>query len=220
MTRRLGITTRIVENASYPEQRDALSREWGKFLSKLFPEGVFIPLVNHIGCVERILRDIDFDGIIISGGNDWGEYHDRDRVERCIVQHCEQHNIPLLGVCRGIQVINVAYGGLIKRNLAEDNEKRHVGVNHSIRIVSSGFEVFGPGPEMVVNSFHNQGITLRGLSPSLCAFAVTDDDIVEGLFHPDFPILGLQWHPERASPSPEYDMGLITNFIESGAFWR
>jgi putative glutamine amidotransferase len=52
------------------------------------------------------------------------------------------------------------------------------------------------------NSFHNQGVTEETLAPDLRVIALSHAGVVEALYHPDLPVLGTQWHPERASPDP------------------
>ena len=72
---------------------------------------------------------------------------------------------------------------------------------------------------LLVNSFHNQGVSEEGLSSKLKPFAVTKDGLVEGFFHQKKPLLAIQWHPDRRNPSAQYDIKLINTFLSKGIFW-
>jgi len=219
MSLRLGITMRVVENTGYPERRDALSREWVEYIDFVFPGAILIPIVNKADSVEELIKDLNIGGIILSGGNDWGETSDRDETERIIVNYCKTINLPILGVCRGMQVLNILFGGTIAKNLTSLGKGEHAAKEHQVMVESSSFQRLTDKEKIYVNSFHNHGILIDGLAQDLKIFAITKDGIVEGFVHNTLPILATQWHPERKSPSAIFDQQLISRLFTKGSFW-
>lgn len=217
---KIGITMRVVNNVAYPERRDALSADWPKYLADLFPNAFAIPLLNRPDSVKEIIEDLEITGIILSNGNNWGEALERDETEKQIVEYCMINNMPVFGVCRGFQVLNIFLGGSLETNLASIGKGCHIAVEHQVSIVNKTFMQFVKNGEMTVNSFHAQGVVVEGLSSELNAFAVTNDGVVEGFFHPDKPVMAIQWHPERSSSSVHYDRQMIMRFFSEGAFWN
>jgi gamma-glutamyl-gamma-aminobutyrate hydrolase PuuD len=70
-----------------------------------------------------------------------------------------------------------------------------------------------------VNSYHNQGVTMKTLADSLHAFAVSGDGVVEGFYMEQKPLLGIQWHPERVGPDSFCQRELPVRFLHEGAWW-
>ena len=214
----VGVSQRIVENDSYSERRDCLSHDWYKLFARTLPEVVFFPLPNHPARIAEILLKVPIKGVILTGGNDWGEAKDRDQTELKIVQHCLTKGLPLLGVCRGLQVINKCLGGEIVCDLGVLSNEPHVDVFHSIRIVDPHFvRLNDDKSELTVNSFHNQGVRLEGLGIGCEPFAWTKDGVVEGIFCRDKKIVGVQWHPERENnAASSFDEKLIRDVFHLG----
>lgn len=180
------------------------------------------PVVIPLGLDEKGLDELlaRLDGVLFTGGGDIApeRYHsqphpkvsevdnDRDRVELYLVRQVAQQGKPFLGICRGIQVINVALGG----SLYEDILDQHAGaIKHdyypglprnylahtvSIQNGSSLARILG-GDEVQVNSLHHQGV--REAAPLLRPLAYAPDGILEAFELPDHPFgLAVQWHPE------------------------
>lgn len=216
---RLGITMRIVENRTYPEKRDAISSDWATFVTRILPSVSLVPLINKAEHVEVIMEDLRFDGVILSNGNDWGDAQDRDNTEKKIVEYCKINKIPVLGVCRGFQALNVLFGGSLEKNLAKSGKRDHVNHEHPIMIIENQFKGKVEKLDIIVNSYHNQGVTVDRLAVELNPFALSPDGVVEGLFHSKMALMGVQWHPERQNPSSDYNEYIIKRFFEEGKFW-
>ena len=114
----------------------------------------------------------------ISGGNDIGEFPDRDIVEDWLLDHAEKNKLPALGICRGMQMMAVRYGA--KLDLVDG----HVGTHHYLTGVIKGR----------VNSYHNQGFRT---SPKFRSLAWSEDGNIEAIGHEFLPWEGWMWHPER-----------------------
>ena len=152
------------------------------------------------------------DGVVLTGGIDVSAdsevLHIRDIFENSLLEYCIQNWIPIFGICRGMQLINVYFGGSLSNNI-----QNHVNIHHPICCINKPLNQIDI-PNLSVNSFHNHGIRLHNIAPSLeIAFQGVDDELVEGIFHPQKPILAIQWHPEREkTPNGMVDK-LIKNFF-------
>lgn len=208
MSIRIGITMRVTENTSYPEQRDALSKEWGDYIAGVLPEAILVPLLNRPDDVIRSVEELNIDGIILSGGNDWGVAVERDETEKRLVDYCIQRDTAVLGICRGMEVLNLLFGGRLEDDIYKASKEEHVNVNHTVKIQRGRFADWEED-EILTNSFHNQGIMVSGASDEFNVFAQTAMGVVEGFYHSSMPVVGVQWHPERSNPSSAFDRQLI-----------
>lgn len=204
----IAITTRITENSTYIERRSSLSEEWAMLLNQLFPEAIILPILNNDQNILASLDKIGVTHIIISNGNDIGEYPYKDDLEFSLIEYSIKNNIPLLGTCRGFQIINNFFGSAISPNIELESGESHVPNEHVINFKSK---------ERIVNSFHNQGILMKHISDEFDVIGYSKSNVAEAVKHKSFPILGLQWHPERAHSSSEQDKETIRLFFE-GSF--
>lgn len=211
---KIAITMRCVENNTYSETRDALSREWTEYMAKIMPKVILIPVLNDPDAVLDFVKNLDVDGVILSGGNDWGSDSKRDETETKLFKYAFKKKLPILGVCRGFQVLNLLMEGKLEKNIKKISGENHTGVFHSIYIEKkSPFGKIVKKNELKINSYHNQGVLLKDLSPELRAFALSPKGVVEGFYHPSRLIIGIQWHPERKNPSADFDKKLILNLF-------
>jgi N5-(cytidine 5'-diphosphoramidyl)-L-glutamine hydrolase len=202
---KIGISQRIVNAKNYDEKRDALSHEWTSFLEKLKIIPILIP--NSLADVHTFLQQFHFDGIILSGGDDIGKNLERDSTEKTIIEYSLKNNIPVLGICRGMQLLNSYFGGNISKNL----DSSHVNKPHSLNINTNSFLKFLP-KSIDVNSFHNNIINQENLAKELLMFAIDPrDNSIEGIYHETLPIIGIMWHPERSQN--QINISLLTNFF-------
>lgn len=180
------------------------------------------PLLIPLGQPEKNLKTIfaKLDGILFTGGGDIhpDQYHssphplvdevdkERDQIEIFLVKESIEKNLPFLGICRGIQVINVALGGTLYEDLVD---QRPASLRHSyfpefprqylahkiqIEPQSQLAGILGRS-SAPVNSLHHQGLKL--LAPGLRASAYAPDGLVEACEIPSHRFgLAVQWHPE------------------------
>jgi N5-(cytidine 5'-diphosphoramidyl)-L-glutamine hydrolase len=199
----VGITMRVLKELNYFERRDCIDQKWDWCLKQmgLIP----VPLLNSydISVVEELDRKLNFVGIILSGGNTLTSYNEsedsapeRDDFEKNCLDYAIYKSMPVIGVCRGLQLIVDYYGG----NLTPCSG--HVAKQHLIKgkLYLNGTEV-----ESYVNSFHTLGITTSNISGDLIPFAFDEHGLVEGVHSQDKQILGIMWHPERNMALEELD---------------
>lgn len=152
----------------------------------------------------------------------------RDRVTLPLIRAAVAAGVPILGLCRGIQEMNVAFGGSLVQRIHDDvamldhRMRRDVPFDwkyrkaHPIDLVPGGMlaRIAGPGPHMV-NSLHGQGIDRPGAR--VVVEATAPDGVVEAISIADAPgfALGVQWHPEWPRPCAGIDRAVFRAFAEA-----
>ena len=221
----IGITT-YVEPASWGhwQQVEAalVPYDYVRAVERAGGRAVLVPPDD--GSIEEVLDAID--GLIFSGGNDLepeeygaaahpatgGTNPERDRAERALLDAALERDLPVLAICRGFQVLNVARGGDIVQHLPDlvgHEEHREVAgefSEHAVRVdpTSRIGEVHGP-----VKSHHHQA--LGRIGNGLREVAWAEDGTVEGLEDPDKPFaVGVLWHPEAGE-----DQRLFEQLVEA-----
>jgi putative glutamine amidotransferase len=129
---------------------------------------------------------------------------ERDAYELALVRAALERELPLLGICRGMQILNVAYGGSIEQHLPDalgHEEHRHTPgtfADHEVRLVPGSLAARAAGSEVTpVKSHHHQGIKEVGSGLEVTGWAA-EDDAVEALEDPSCRfVLGVLWHPEE-----------------------
>ena len=177
------ITQRIDFIAQRDEIRDCLDQRLIEFVSNL--GFVPIPVPNFKNDIENKINDylelIKPKGIILSGGNDIGQYPYRDEIEQKLISISIVNNIPLIGICRGMQSIQISFKGEIEKG------SNHVGKKHMIEN--------NLGNRLVVNSYHDYLIKVA--PERLSAIYKAADGTIESFKAKEHSIFGIMWHPER-----------------------
>jgi putative glutamine amidotransferase len=205
--------------------------------------GVPVPLPPYLdgGARRQLFRTLD--GVLLTGGADvdprrfkedphptvYDVSVERDELEIRLVEHSIDRAVPLLAICRGIQVLNVALGGTLHQDVksapgtAIDHSQkrgRHRST-HPVRIEPGSrlAKVIG-AHELAVNSFHHQAI--KDLGRGLRAVAFAPDDLIEGAELEDDLrfVLGVQWHPEELAPKQEAARRLFRALVEAASKGR
>lgn len=153
---------------------------------------------------KNIIEQHHVDMVILSGGDDMDVFPMRDQVEHELIQWAESKDIPLLGVCRGMQVINSYYGGSLHKL-----GSMHVASRHDLNAAS----VSHCCPQNV-NSYHANGIMPEGLGSRLIPYAYAQDQSIEAVMHDEEAIAGIMWHPEREEHPSQCDINIITSLLE------
>lgn len=185
---------RSIRDPGTGELRDSLSRDWTAYLDDLGVTAV--PVANGLEDPSTRLSAIDPDVLLLTNGEDLGAHPPRDRTERALVRGAIEADVPVIGVCRGHQFLNQYYGGNIVDLVDElPVDHNHGGTPHEVDTLDGPAAVLPD--RFAVNSYHDLGITADHVAPPLEPFATSDDGVVEGLYHPELPVLSIQWHPER-----------------------
>ena len=205
---RAALTMRVVEVGPHREPRDSISHDW---LRRLRDWGVTpVPLPNLADEASELLDEARADVLVLTGGEDFGETPVRDRAERALLAHALSRGLPVFGVCRGLQLLAIEFGGALVP------VEGHVACRHEVTVEGAFADLYGGRATM--NSYHRFGVAADGLRDGLAAFTRDDAGHVEGLAHRDRPVAGVMWHPER-DPSTRGDRGLLLRLAEEGAFW-
>lgn len=202
------ITQRLAENESYFEQREILDVSWGRLFKKID----ILPIVLPYECdFKSYFENIEIDGVLLSGGNDLNSLNQnklslkRDAYELKLIEYCSFHNIPLFGVCRGMQIIAKYFDATFKK---VDNQ---VAIKHKIKVDKNSkyFKYLKKLEE--VNSFHN--FAIDRISDEFLVSATSEDKIIKAIEHKELKIFAQMWHSERVSPFNEYELNLIKEFF-------
>ncbi len=205
----------------------------------LLPDG-YVDAVNRAGGLallatpDRLLTEhpdelLDrLDGLMLSGGADiepalYGaerdpetqeSQRDRDEFEIALVRRAVARDMPVLGICRGVQVLNVAFGGTLHQHLPDSvghvNHRRvpgsFDGADHDVRLVPGSLAARAAGELLhATKSHHHQGLDRIGEGLRVSGYS-TLDDLAEAVELPDRRfVLGVQWHPEADARSRVVD---------------
>ncbi len=199
----LAITQRVECFGDYGERRDCLDQKWIEFLSKCNLTPVIIP--NVLDAALELFNRIPADGLLLTGGNDLmccnGDAPERDTIENALLNQAFSRSIPVMGVCRGMQLLQHRYG--IDLRVVNG----HVSKQQTIAV---------QGQESLVNSYHRFGTTET--VPELDVWARAEDGVVKAIRCEPQKILGVMWHPERLYPFRPEDIELFEkHFAESVA---
>jgi putative glutamine amidotransferase len=206
---------------------DSLEQGWIVFLESCGITPLLIP--NSLNDPLDFIIHYDIQGLILTGGNNIsdsvkmikGRYlgslpHDmddlakeRDITETNLLCYFIERNLPVLGVCRGMQLINVVYGG----SISKIND--HAGTTHKIQRVHKNSREFSLPFDDVVNSFHNYGILTDNLNQDFNILAQVNN-VVEAIVHKKQNIVGIMWHPERNVNISVNDIDLFRNIFKIG----
>jgi len=199
---RVGLTQRV-EVSRHGERRDALDQNWARLLASL--DCLVVPLPNLGFSGSELLLRLQLDAVVFTGGNDYAGLPDasspapeRDRFELELVKACLSVGRPMLGICRGMQLLNIHFGGKLSR------VERHAAVRHAAIAASDAPACFRELAD--INSYHNFGIRSSDLPPSLTPLVTAPDGTIEAFLHPREKVIGLMWHIERP---PEPPVGLL-----------
>jgi len=190
--RRIGLTMRIQQADGYHEPRDALAQCWADFLAVALPAAKWMYLPS-LGA-EAIADYCDawgLNGLILTGGEDVGSSPLRDATERTLLDWAERDAKPVLGICRGLQLMTSLSGGHLQ------HVEGHVASRHPL----SGRYTHE------VNSYHGLGI--KDCPRGYEILARAPDDTIEAIGHLELPWQGWMWHPERERISNAHDIEAI-----------
>jgi len=184
------------------------------------------PVLCLPGCAAQMKN---FAGLVLGGGTDiaparYGQSPEpeteapeleRDEMEWALMTEASAMGLPVLAICRGLQLMNVFHGGTLHQHIGDEHRQRGVADAHQVGVaVDSKLGHIVAGPEFLVNSRHHQAVD--SVAPSLIVTARAHDGTVEGLEVPSHPFaLAVQWHPEDRARTHLPDQRLFSAFARA-----
>jgi N5-(cytidine 5'-diphosphoramidyl)-L-glutamine hydrolase len=197
----VAITQRVAVVPERAERRDCLDQAWPRFLAACGLLPLALPNVREVAL--ELCAATEIAGLVLTGGNDLaalgGDAPERDAVESALLDLAERRALPVLGVCRGMQLLQQRCAIPLTRVAG------HVTAHQVIDIDGTAVEV---------NAYHRFGAFES--RPPLETWAVARDGVIKAVRHRSLPVTGIMWHPERnATPAPA-DIALFRRlFLES-----
>lgn len=193
---------------------------------------VVIPATTDLRVLTAVVQDLD--GILMSGGGDInplfvGEeplpaLQDvdtlRDRYDLLLIRLASNRQIPLMGICRGHQMLNAVFGGTLYQDIYSQADTDVIKHSQKMAREEASHTVhLEDGCVIAVNSFHHQAV--KDVAPEFVQTAVAPDGINEGMRHPEKSVFSIQWHPEAmAIHGDEEAQALFNHFIEEARIFR
>lgn len=197
---------------------------------------LIVPPLSSADAAAAVLDSVS--GLVLTGGEDvdparYGEQrHEkvrtvnsaRDATEAALVEEARARGIPVLAICRGIQILNVALGGTLvqdipsecRTDIDHDDEGARNSRTHEVSIEPGSLIAKAVGTEHVsVNSFHHQSV--KRVADGMKVTARSPDGVIEGIesTEDDWWVMAVQWHPEEMTDSAEpWDRGLFKAFAK------
>lgn len=242
----IGITANYMSDGSaeYQEGIGAPGQAWQKlahdYITAVEQAGglpLILPIVSGEDAAKELLERVD--GVLFSGGSDidpllFGEtatgkngniIPERDRQEAFMLRHLLDHTRkPVLGVCRGIQLMNAALGGTLIQHIPDEGFTSHSlsmyprqSPSHRVTVVPGSllYRITGQS-SLAVNSFHHMAV--KQCAPRLTVTGRAEDGVIEAMELADNPggrfFLGVQWHPEMMVQAAPAQQAILTAFVE------
>jgi len=235
----LGVSTSSEMTLNRPYVK--ATRYYADSVQRAGGHAVYLPIMPDAESAYETATDImdRLDGLMLSGGNDdvqaqlYGEVAhpkvtwinpERDRYEFALIQAAMEQQKPILGICRGAQVLNVFMGGTLYQYLPEQfpgsgqhfpaqTEMRHYFHGVTVKRDSRMHQIFG-SETIMVNSFHNQAVKDTG--EGLVATAWSEEGVIEAFEHASYPfMLGIQAHPEAMTADHAEFIALFKAFVDA-----
>ena len=235
----VGISSSIIkeqnEEAFLGYERSYVNEDYIKSVIKNDATPMIIPFNTNDEIIKKQLSSVD--ALILSGGHDvnplnynnqprekLGQTFDkRDKFDLKLIKYALEKDIPVLGICRGLQILNVYFGGSLYQDLSydkkiyikHDQQYNPKNISHTVELTQGSklYDIFSKNI-ISVNSFHHQ--TIDNLADGLIASALSPDGVIEAIEHKDYKfVVGVQWHPEMLHEVDESMNLIFKALIES-----
>lgn len=203
--KKIAISQRL-ELSKYNELRCQLDIKLNSFISQCGFLPVPIPYFSSkkkasINELKKWMNVIKPYGVVLSGGSDIGKNKIRDESEKFLIKFAIKNRIPLIGICRGMQLIgNFFNSKLIK-------VKNHVNTKH---------DIFSKYERFRVNSFHN--FSIKSCPKNFKVLFKSKDGYIEAIYSKNNKIYACMWHPERNKNFEKQDIKIFKSFLIKNKF--
>lgn len=223
---------RIGVSANYREGQSCVAEPYVQAVVQAGGAPVIIPVMHDLQSLSSVVEDLD--GLLMTGGGDINPLFlkeepipalqdvntSRDFYDLSLIRLAMNRQLPIMGICRGHQILNAAFGGTLMQDIyaqanrplvkhSQKMDKKEV--SHTVRLKD--------GRIIAVNSFHHQAVDT--LAPEFEEFAVATDGINEGVHHVERDVFGVQWHPEALAVNGDAEaQELFGRFIRSAKLFR
>ena len=193
------ITQRFEKIGNFKELRDNVDTRLTDLIVKLGFLPILIPSNSKI--ILKYIDEISPSGIILSGGGNPNKKDERYHTETKLLNFAYKKKLPILGICRGAQRINIHFRGKLKKI------KNHVRKKHFL---------YGPSiiKKQKINSYHELGFDVKMMGNKLQILATSKDGIVKYFKHENNYMFGIMWHPERNKKLTNFDKKLIKDIFK------
>ncbi|WP_102407821.1 gamma-glutamyl-gamma-aminobutyrate hydrolase family protein [Parabacteroides bouchesdurhonensis] len=229
---------RIGISANRKDGLSCIAETYAESVVKAGGAPVIVPVITDINALSSIVYELD--GLLMSGGGDINplylleepipQLQDvdtlRDEYDLILLRLAMNYQLPVMGICRGHQLMNIAFGGSIYQDIHSQTDHPLIKhsqsmarefASHSVSILSGKnrlSHIFNGDDKILVNSFHHQAI--KDLAPEFIATAVAPDGINEGMEHLQKAVFSVQWHPEAMAANGDKQMqGLFEHFVNN-----
>jgi N5-(cytidine 5'-diphosphoramidyl)-L-glutamine hydrolase len=200
--KRVAVSQRVDRFPERQERRDALDQRIATWLERA---GVLaFPVPNQWSAANNLRAWLDAlqpEAVVLSGGEDLHQTPERDDTERALLRFAGENRLPMLGLCRGLQMMSVFAGGTLER-LPD-----HAGCRHAL-VAANCSEL-----SSAVNSFHAWG--LKACPPGYEVLARAPDGSIEAIRHMTLPWEGWMWHPERESVFAASELSRLQSLLDN-----
>ncbi|MCF2948116.1 gamma-glutamyl-gamma-aminobutyrate hydrolase family protein [Paraglaciecola aquimarina] len=195
-------------NPSYAEIRDGIDQRWLSFLLACNLQPIIVP--NNLTLIKMICAEVNFDGLLLTGGNNVASDglldKNRDECENILLQHALDKDLPVLGVCRGMQFISHYFGSALRACEGHVTESLKI-VHKSESRLSKTIKHLSK-----VNSYHNFQVSAP--PKNFEVLVTSEDSVIKCIEHNSAPIMGIMWHPERDKPFVKENIQLFQQLFQ------
>ncbi|WP_223788534.1 gamma-glutamyl-gamma-aminobutyrate hydrolase family protein [Marinicella meishanensis] len=201
----LAVTQSVAMVDANQEQIDRLDPQWLTHLQQHGFEPTVLPNFRCVHEAQLCIAQLNVQGLLLTGGNDLMSTQGqsvcwwRDQFETQLIDHATQAGMPVLGICRGMQLLNEYFGGSLT---AVEN---HVHKEQAV--------IIKEGSKKRVNAYHHWGINGQTLAPEMMPWAWSEDGVIKGICHRTHAVMGMMWHPERAHPDQTWTWQVVREFF-------
>lgn len=207
--RKIALTQRLLLHDSYGEMREALDIQY----AGLVKEVGFLPVIlpYEISYLDYF-NSLDVSGVLLTGGNDLFSFKQdslsekRDWYEIQLLEFCIENAIPVLGICRGMQLIAHYFGSSFKPVHGQ------IGIDHDLLVNNDSLYAKELEGLTQVNSYHNFAIDVLG--KELIVSATDKSGVVKAIEHRAIKVFGQMWHSERKIPFSSDEIALIRRVFD------